>query len=360
MAISYSKEFGGGQKVFISTVNEMSKLDCKISVILPDRSLIPYFINSNVEIFVLNYDNPLSFFKILNILKSKNFSVINTYLTKASLYISFVNLFIGRFIYCTLLNAIIHEKLSFIQKKIYPIGYFLLSKMCDGFIVNSRQNKTHFIDSLNLNDNFIKVIYSGIDVEQFARYYIKPSNYTNKKKITIGYVGRLSPEKGSIYLIEALSYLDDIEFECKILGDGPIRNELENLILKYKLSHKVEFFGFQENIADYIYEMDVIVVPSLNETFGLNIVEGFALKKAVIATNIGGIPEIISDGISGYLVPPRDSFSISEKIRFLSKNFEIIDRIGQFAFGVFRRKFTSTIMAKNTLDYLKQKAILER
>lgn len=352
MAIGYSKEMGGAQKVFISTINEISNNNCRITVILPNDSLKPFIISKDVIIHIVNFSSLLSIFKIFTIIRTNKFDVINTYLTKSSLLISFINLFTKKTIYCTLLNAIIHEKLNCFQKIIYPKMYFFLSKICSGFIVNSEQNKNHFLNTINIKSNFIKVIYSGIDVNEFKNYNKIIYKKENVHKIVIGYIGRLSIEKGAFYLLESLTQLHDIDYECLIIGDGPTRTKLETYARNRNLVGKVTFLGYQQNVVKFLHLMDIVVVPSLNETFGLSIVEAFALKKAVIATDVGGIPEIIENGVTGILIPSKNSTILSEKIRYLSNNNELINYMGTNAYKYYINNFTSKIMAKNTYDYI--------
>ena len=349
-AISYSKEIGGAQKVFITTVNELSKMDCKVVVILPDNSLVPLINSKSVKIYIVNYSTLKCFLEIYKIFSDNNFDIINTYLPKSSFVISIVNLFIKKKpIYCTLLNAIIHEKLNIIQKLVYPFAYFVLSKLCDGFIVNSEQNKRHFINTILIKSNFIKVIFSGIEIN---KYITIPAITKDDNKLIIGYVGRLSIEKGPYYLLKSLTYLKDINFECLIIGDGPCRASLEDYAKINKIHEKIKFYGHQKNVNEYINLMDVIVVPSLNETFGLTIIESFALNKIVIASNVGGIPEIVKHGITGFLFPPRDSLQLSKWIKFINNNKILLLEMGKKANKYVKNNFTSQKMAENTYDYL--------
>ena len=98
-------------------------------------------------------------------------------------------------------------------------------------------------------------------------------------------------------------------------------------------------------------EMDVIVVPSLNETFGITIVEAFALKKLVIASEAGGIPEIVKHGETGLLFPVSDSSALAERIKYNYNNRREAERMSEHAYDFFVRNFTSSTMADTTLAY---------
>lgn len=343
-----SSEIGGGQKVFLAYIREFLKRDCSIVVVLPNGPLVELIKKLDVKIYIISSNAIISVINIAMVLYKEKVDIINTYLTKCSLLFGIVNIFFNVPLCCTLLNAITHEKLGNIQKRVYPFAYYLLQKLCDGIIVNSAQNKKHFIDVAKIDEHLIKVIYSGIDINEF----IKISNQRpDDHKFVIGAVGRLSPEKGHIYLINALSCLKNIDYECIFVGDGPLRAELENFVKTAHLSNRVKFLGFQDNVAKTMSQMDVVIMPSLNETFGITIVEAFALKKIVIASDVGGIPELVIDGETGLLFPAKDSSALAEKILYIYNNKDGAQRMAMNAYEFFKKNFTSAIMAENTIQY---------
>lgn len=341
-----SSEIGGGQKVFLTCVSEFLKKDCSIVVVLPNGPLVELVKTFNVKIYIVNFNSITALLKIALILHREKVDIVNTFLTKCSFLFSLVNILFRVPICCTLLNAITHEKLGNLQKRVYPFVYFLLYKLCDGIIVNSRQNKKHFIHVAKMDGNFIIVIYSGIDeFKEFQKQ--NPEDH----KLVIGAVGRLSPEKGHIYLIKALACINNIDFECIIVGDGPLRAELENYVREVNLDNRVKFIGFQSDVSCAMSQMDVVIMPSLNETFGLTIVEAFALKKVVIGSDVGGIPELIINGQTGLLFPVKDSSALAEKILYVYNNKKEAQEMAMSGYEYFKNNFTSSIMAENTITY---------
>ncbi|MGA1823526.1 MAG: glycosyltransferase family 4 protein [bacterium] len=348
LAISPSKEMGGGQKVFLTLVKELLIKKKEVIVILPDTSLLPYLSSYAIKIYFVNFYSLSCLIDIAKILKKEKVDVINTYLPRCSLLISFVNVLYHIPICCTCLNAIIHVKLNMLQKRMYPLLYFLLYKLCNGIIVNSEQNKRHFIEVGRIKAGAIQVIYSGIETDDL--FDIQDS-IPKKSRFIIGTIGRLSPEKGQNYLIEALAHLKGIDYECMIVGDGPLRKELEEQVVRENVCARVKFLGFQKRVAHFARHMDVIVVPSLNETFGITIVEAFALKKAVIASDAGGIPELVKHKVTGLLFPAGDSAALAERILYVYHNRAEAEKMAHNAYEFFARNFTSSIMATNTLEY---------
>ena len=347
MAIG-SSEIGGGQKVFLTYIKEYLKRGYSVDITLPAGPLAERIKAYDCPMHLIDLSSPLCLLAIAKIIRQGHYDIINTFLTKCSLLISLVNLWFRVPLCCTLLNAITRENLGMIQKRIYPLFYFLLNKMSRGIIVNSEQNKKHYIEVAKMNENTVEVIYSGIDVDEFlSRSGCEPSG----DKYVIGAVGRLSDEKGHIYLLRALKHINDMDFECLIVGDGPLRSRLESYVRNEGLIEKVRFLGFQDHVAAIMSRMDIVVMPSLSETFGITIIEAFVLRKLVIASAVGGIPELVKNNITGFLYPAKDSLALAETIKYAYRHKFKVEQIVNSAFAFAMTSFTGAVMAENTLSY---------
>jgi glycosyltransferase involved in cell wall biosynthesis len=137
----------------------------------------------------------------------------------------------------------------------------------------------------------------------------------------VGTVGRLNPEKGQIVFLKALkSVLGQIpQIKALIIGEGQDRQKLENYARVNGISQHVIFAGHVSHVADYYQIMDLLVIPSFSEGLPNVLLEGMAFGIPVIATSVGGIPEIIS-AESGVLVPPGDHVRLSEEISRLLRD----------------------------------------
>lgn len=158
--------------------------------------------------------------------------------------------------------------------------------------------------------------------------------------IVVVFVGRLVPVKGIPYLAAAIRKLDNEGFgmDFLIVGDGPERKLLEDL----KLSNsRVHLLGYKANPVDFIQAADCLVLPSLGEGCPNAILEAFACGKPVIASRVGGVPDLVKHGKTGWLVNPRDVEGLAEGIRALASDAEKLRRMGKEA-----RKFAET-----TLDW---------
>lgn len=138
----------------------------------------------------------------------------------------------------------------------------------------------------------------------------------------VGYVGRLSEEKGVQYLIKAASHLNESDVPVKILiiGEGPQRKELEDLAKKANIGNNVIFAGFQSEIEKWLSAMDIFVLPSLTEGTPMSLLEAMAYGMPVVASAVGGVPQVIDSEKNGILVPPGKPQDIKDAIRLLYLN----------------------------------------
>ena len=107
-----------------------------------------------------------------------------------------------------------------------------------------------------------------------------------------------------------------------IAGDGPLREELQNLASQLGIQDKVLFMGFRQDIPAVLSVIDVFVAPSETEGLGLGILEAMAIGKPIVATSVGGIIEILKDGETGYLVPAKNSQELAKRVIYMLKNEE--------------------------------------
>ncbi len=185
----------------------------------------------------------------------------------------------------------------------------------------------------NISPSKLEVIPNGIDVNRFEagtdKEAIKKELGIKREDFVVGSVGRLSSEKGLIYLLEAASKVKtkmrDVSFV--IVGEGDMKQDLIDYAKELKIDDKVIFTGYRED-ADRIFPVfDLFVMPSLTEGLPLALLEAMAAGKAVIASNVGGIPAVIEHGKTGLLVAPRDVSKIEKTILDLINNRKLVDAI---------------------------------
>ena len=123
--------------------------------------------------------------------------------------------------------------------------------------------------------------------------------------------------------------------------------QMEMLLDELQLHEHVTLLSFQENVSDLIAASTLLLLPSQSmESFGLTIVEAMSLKVPVIATRVGGIPEVLKDGHGGYLVAPDDPFELAQRIIEISQDVSLQESLGRMGRKRFEEHFTSAKMAE--------------
>lgn len=194
--------------------------------------------------------------------------------------------------------------------------------------------------------NKIRVIYPGINIPSLKCSISKTASFHKRNTesfVTVGIIGKLDIKvKGQDYLLKAIKKLtaNNYSLLCLIVGEGPDETLLRNLAKKLNIQNHVKFTEYVNDICKIIREMDILVCSSLTEAFPRVVLEGMAMKKPVIGSDIGGIPEAIVDGETGYLVPPGDVDELANRLERLSANQELRQDMGTKARERVERKFS--------------------
>ena len=177
----------------------------------------------------------------------------------------------------------------------------------------------------------------------------------------IGTIGRLTAQKGQTYLLDAVRLLksDFPNLRVVVIGDGELRHDLEAQAKTLDITDNVIFTGLRSyhEAMRLLSGMDVFVFPSLWEGFGLVLLEAMALKKPIVASNVSAIPEIVIDGKTGLIVPPRQAEAIAEALRALLRNFEEAKKMGVAGFQRLQAVFAVENMVTATANLYMQFAV---
>lgn len=197
-------------------------------------------------------------------------------------------------------------------------------------------------EKMGVERDRIAVIPSGIDSEHFNRENSEIKERASALReelgitdeIVLGYTGRLFPAKGLTYLFSALKRIEDKHPNILLLivGDGAQRNELE--IMAKNLKVRTIFVGWQRNTAPYYSLMDIFVLPSLFEGLPNVLLEAMAMNLPLVATSVGGNPDVVQDGENGFLVPARNDSRLASVLKKLVADNDLRLQMG----GLSRRK----------------------
>jgi len=207
--------------------------------------------------------------------------------------------------------------------------------------------KRELVDS-GLRPDRVHVVANGVespknlDVTQAYREKRRKSLGMCGSDFVLGYVGRLSAEKGLKYLLSACARLliaSEVPLRAVVVGEGPQRSELEELSRNLGLADRVVFAGFQENVLPWLSCMDVFVLPSLTEGTPMALLEAMGHGIPVVASAVGGVPQVIQHGETGLLVLPGRAEEISEAALTLYGDAAVRQRLAQNALTLVKTRY---------------------
>lgn len=160
----------------------------------------------------------------------------------------------------------------------------------------------------------IQVIPNGVDIKHLDPGEIHPGNPPQ-----IIFAGRFVPQKNMVHLVEVLAGIADLPWKCVMVGDGPVRPEVEQALARYNLRERVEMPGWvlPEQVLEMYAQSDILFMPSLSEGFPLTGVQGLAMGLAVVASQVGGFMDLVIQGENGFLFAPDDLQGMQNALRQL-------------------------------------------
>lgn len=188
--------------------------------------------------------------------------------------------------------------------------------MADAAVAISNSVKDSLVEYLGLPGSRITVIYNGAILERFHR-----AQTSEGKTLRLIYVGRLIEEKGVQTILQALGYLRDADCRLTIVGDGDYRAPLQAIAKELDIDSRVQFLGTRDDVPELLADSDVFVhLPDCAEGFGIAVVEAMASGLICVCGDRGALPEIVEDGVSGFLVKNNDPERLAEIVRAIAGN----------------------------------------
>lgn len=222
-------------------------------------------------------------------------------------------------------------------------------------IVPSKATEIYMREVEEQEESEIRVVPYGFDFSKLtasdSAVRAVRSEFAAEEDFIIGCVGRFHKNKGHRYLFEAIKGLirKFPNIKVVLLGSGD-RSMLEEEIRRLEVSNHVTFAGYRNDIPAAMMAMDLLVHPSLSESFGQVIVEAMAVGTAVVATSVGGISELIDDELTGLLVPPGDSKALAISIERMIKSANLREKLSVRGKASVTKKFGVDLFVDRMYD----------
>jgi glycosyltransferase involved in cell wall biosynthesis len=223
------------------------------------------------------------------------------------------------------------------------LNLFLLSRYFHRVVGVSGEIKKAFVKQYRFREDKVGVIHNGIEIPD------SPVTRDNNEYFVIGSSGRLFPVKNYAFMIEIARVMQKktnrVRFQ--LAGDGPEMIRLKALVSRYHLDDVFTFRGHLQNISLFYEGLDLYLNTSINEGTPMSVLEAMAHKLPVVAPRVGGFPEIVDDGVQGYLLEERNPGAFAEKCLFLSDNEPLRQKMSEAARKKVEQRFSMEQMAQN-------------
>ena len=340
---------GGAERVLVNTLPSLQKLgiDCEVAILFERDDLAEELEMHGIKVHCLHLSYKWNIiegvYKLNQVIKTNNYDIIHAHLFFAYFYTGLVKLLNPKLKTVTTFHNLGFDEypantmLKKIRKK---IDRFIFARLFDKTTAVSSAVKEHYEKHFQLNN--IDVIFNSFPLDEFEKYkqdkfddILKKYIHKKSNDFIVLTPGRFVEKKGYKYLIEAVNLLNQKYSNLVFIfvGRGPLENSL-----KEKSPSNIKFISEIEHaeLMKLYKEVDLIVIPSVYEAFGLVVGEAMIMEKPIVATEVDGILEMVTNEKEGLLVPSKDSKALAEAIERLYKD-----------------KALQTLLAKNAKEKIK-------
>jgi glycosyltransferase involved in cell wall biosynthesis len=275
--------------------------------------------------------SPLAFRRVLGVVRDRRPDVLHTHLVHAD----FHGLVAGKLARVPVLASTKHGFNPFRDRRAFGLADRVVGSLADLHIAISKGLARYLADREGFDEDAFEVVHYGIEPGP------EPPPVPEAPRLAI--VGRLIPIKGHDALLRALATVrgDVPGITLEIAGEGSLDADLRATVTRLGLDDVVSFLGHVPRVAEVFERAQIVVVPSLGEGFGMVALEAMERGRPVIASAVGGLPEIVDDGRTGLLVPPSDADALAAAIRALAG-----DVVRAAAFGAAGRERALTAFSQ--------------
>lgn len=283
------------------------------------------------------------------IIKNENITVVHTHHRMAAFYVAFLKiykkcLFINTS-HNTFDNKVKFTRYAYKHANLVACGEMVKKNLVETFGLPEKQ--------VTVIHNAVKPFVDQIKVDPFIKQLHDEGFYV------VGNIGRLSEQKGMEYFINAIPTvklcMSNVKFV--IVGTGEDEKKLMDLVIKLDLKDDCYFLGYRSDVQNLMSQLDLVVLSSLWEGLPLTPIEAFSVGRTVVATAVDGTVEIVNDGINGYLVSPKNSLEIAEKVIDVLQNKELRNSFEKEALQTYEDDFSFNQLKKSYQNYYESRLI---
>ncbi|HUI09030.1 MAG TPA: glycosyltransferase family 4 protein [Bacteroidota bacterium] len=356
------RTWGGGEVSLTQIVDSLRARGHSVTVVCrPESALHRRMRETGSEVVPVRFGGDIDPFTIANILRliiRRSIDVVCVHTEKELRLGGLASLLAG-------VPVVVSREVDFPIKDTF-LNKVFYGKVASLVIANSYATKnTLLISAPWLDGSKIHVVWKGVDTERFRHAtngHLRQEYHVAGSESLIGFVGRLDEQKGLETLLEAMSILVARHKHAKLVlaGEGNLRNYVTEFLRSRNLSGHAYLAGFVQDIPAFLRGIDFLVLPSNWEGFGYAAVEAMAAGKAVVASHVSSLPEIVDNHRTGLLVPPRSPERLADAMVTLVDNRRLRNEMGKAGARKVENVFSLPTMIANFELLLQEAASFRR
>lgn len=313
---------GGAQRTILNIVNGLNKSQYVIKLVLlkkTENETYLQYLDQDIQYEYINKQARYSFFSLRRIIKSYEPQIVLSTLG----YVNILTAFSCAFLKDKPIVILRESAYRNFENTLHRFFYQKAHKLADFSIALSESVKQNMITNYKISAEKIEVIYNPLNLSLINEQKVSNVDFKYSKTLKLVSAGRLVTVKNHIMIINALHYFDNTfhhDFELVILGDGPLKPQLQKEVKLLNLENRIHFLGNVRNPYPYIKKADIMILSSLSEGFGHVIAEAMVCETLIVSTDCTGGPREIIQDKYGVLVPVNDNQKLAEKIHYYSEN----------------------------------------
>jgi glycosyltransferase involved in cell wall biosynthesis len=353
-----SAAYGGGERYLELLFERLDRTQYRPLLICPEPgSFVGRMEARGVETHLVHLAplfNPFALWRLTRLLVQQRVTILQTHGARSNFYGRIAGRLAGvPVIISTVHNSLKDYEVRPLKRWLYMYLLRLTLPLVHRIICVSDSNRRDLIEECSAVAAKTQTVYNGVDPSAFSS---QPDRQTVRKELgttqgpVLVTIGRLADQKGHRYLLQALPRLLETwpQLCCLFVGEGELRDALHHMAIDLGVEQACRFVGVRADIADILAAADLFVLPSLSEGFPFVLLEALAMGCPIVASRVNGIPELIEEGKTGFLVPAREPQALALAIQKLLSDPAAASRMGAAGRTVVREQFTADRMVAKT------------
>lgn len=333
----------GGSEKYVLDLIRAAGIDNCIFVYSENGPGLEDFRETGVKMFQVKMTRPLDFTaasRLKKLIEQENIKVVHAQFLREN-YVSILSKLMGasiKVIWTYHVDVPMNKVIRSLNNVMTRLNHSIIT--VSKFMFQQLQKK-------GIPEHKLQLIYNGVQEP-----VVKATMTQLREVPVISVIGRLREEKGQEFLLRSLATLanknKDAKWVCHLYGEGPQKEELVSLAKKLKIESRVEFCGFSADKDKLYLNSDIIVIPSSNEALSYVAIEALSYGRIVVATNVGGLPEVIKDNETGFLVDYDDTSGLANQLETVLTDENLVQRLSNNGRKFFDSQFTMSKMIEKT------------